>query len=280
MLLTLLMLIVVFLFDHTLGKTINTQCNNRHIYEKDLKGMQHVKQMLWSDQANLYTNPLTSRTSDGIAFKQSSVPISNGVPASIIKQHSVPNDGPAHFKQLSVPTKSLTTTSRNLLLLCNKDNSEIMNPCLLHPAKCAANHAIPRNLLLLYVRNGPAIIIPSLLLPRDFERPAIMTISLQLIVEFPSLLLFCVKDAPAIMMVTFANFSLQLIVDTPSLLLLCDFERPAITAVTNGNFFFKFIVESILEGAQFAPNFDGLSVRNFLPLLWRLQNISWGRIPI
>ena len=27
-------------------------------------------------------------------------------------------------------------------------------------------------------------------------------------------------------------------------------------AVTNGNFFFKFIVESILEGAQFAPNFD------------------------
>jgi hypothetical protein len=142
-----------------------------------------------------------------------------------------------------------------------------MTPCLLHPTKSAANHAIPRNLLLLYVRNDPSIMIPSLLLPQDFECPAIVTFSLQLIVEFPSLLLFCVKDAPAIMMVTFANFSLQLIVDTPSLLLLCDFERPAITAVTNGNFFFKFIVESILEGAQFAPNFDGLSVRNFLPLL-------------
>jgi hypothetical protein len=142
--------------------------------------------------------------------------------------------------------KSLTTTLRNLFLLRDKDNSEITTPCLLHPTKSAANHAIPRNLLLLYVRNDPAIMIPSLLLPWDFKRPAIMTFSLQLIVEFPSLLLFCVKDAPAIMMV---NFSLQLIVDTPSLLLLHDFECLAITAVTNGNFFFKFIVESILEGA-------------------------------
>jgi hypothetical protein len=77
------------------------------------------------------------------------------------------------------------------------------------------------------------------LLPWDFKRPAIMTYSLQLIVEFPGLLLFCVKDAPAIMMATLTNFSLPLIVDTLSLLLLCDFECPAITAVTNGNFFFK-----------------------------------------
>jgi hypothetical protein len=68
-------------------------------------------------------------------------------------------------------------------------------------------------------------------------------------VENPSLLLFCVKDAPAI-----TTLSLQLIVE--SLLLLRNFERPATMAVTNGNFFLKFIVESILEGAQFAPNFD------------------------
>jgi hypothetical protein len=67
-----------------------------------------------------------------------------------------------------------------------------------------------------------------------------------------SLLLFCVKDALAIMMATFANFSLQLIVETPSLLLLRDFERPAITAVMNGSFSFKFIVASHSEGAQFA----------------------------
>ena len=118
------MLIAVFLFDCTLGKAIDSQCNNRHIYQKDLKGMQCTKEMLWSDQANVYTNSLTSATSDGFAFEQSSVPIPNDDPASTIKQLSVPNEdpastikqisvpnnGPAHFKQLSVPTKSLTTT--------------------------------------------------------------------------------------------------------------------------------------------------------------------------
>ena len=52
------------------------------------------------------------------------------------------------------------------------------------------------------------------------------------------------------------NSEIQLIVETPSPLLLRDFEHPAITAVMNGSFFFKFIVESILEGARFAPNFD------------------------
>jgi hypothetical protein len=187
MFLTLLTLITVFLFDCTLGKAINSQCNNIHIYGKDLRGMQCAKEMLWSNQANFYTNPLTSQTSNGFAFKQSSVPISNDVPASIIKQHSVPNNGPAHFKQLSVPTKSLTTTPRNLFLLHNEDNSEIMTPCLLHPAKSAVNHAIPRNLLLLYVQNNPAIMIPSLLLPQDFEHPAMSTFLLQLIVEFPSI---------------------------------------------------------------------------------------------
>ena len=126
MFLTLLTLFVVFLFDHTLGKAIDSQCHNRHICGKDLRGMQCAKEMLWSDQANFYTNPLTSQTSNGFAFKQSSVPISNDIPASIIKQHYVPNDSPAHFKQLSVPTKSLTTTPRNLFLLHSKDNSKIM----------------------------------------------------------------------------------------------------------------------------------------------------------
>jgi hypothetical protein len=124
-----------------------------------------------------------------------------------------------------------------------------MTPCLLHPTKSATNYAISRNLLLPYVQNNRAIMIPSLLLPWDFKHPANMTFSLQLIVEFPSLLLFCVKDAPAIMMATLATFSLQLIVDTPSLLLLCDFIQPANMAVTNGDFFFKFIVKSISEGA-------------------------------
>jgi hypothetical protein len=71
-----------------------------------------------------------------------------------------------------------------------------------------------------------------------------------------SLLLFCVKDALAIMMAPLANFSLQLIVETSSLLLLRDFERPSTTAVMNDSFSFKFIVASHSEGAQFSPNFD------------------------
>ncbi len=89
--------------------------------------------------------------------------------------------------------------------------------------------------------------VPSLLLVCVRDAPAKMmapfaNFSLQLIVNNPSLLLFCVKDAPATM-----TLSLQLIVE--SLLLLCNFIRPEIMAVSNGNFFFKFIVESILEGA-------------------------------
>ena len=51
-----------------------------------------------------------------------------------------------------------------------------------------ANYATPRNLLLFFVRNNPAITISSLLLHCDFARPAITTptnsdFSLQLIVE-------------------------------------------------------------------------------------------------
>jgi hypothetical protein len=148
---TLLMLIAVFLFDHTFGKALNSQCNNRDINQKDSRGMQCAKEMLWSDQANFYTNPLKSEPNDGPASTIEQLSVPNDGPASTIKQLSVPNDGPAstikqrslpnegpahlkqlsvpndspaHFKQLSVPTKSLATTPRNLFLLCNKDNSE------------------------------------------------------------------------------------------------------------------------------------------------------------
>jgi hypothetical protein len=105
--------------------------------------MQSAKEMLWSNQANFYTNPLKSATSDGFDFKRSSVPIPNDVLASIIKQHSVPNDGPAHFKQLSatmtqVPATATTNApkyqvdkcrstannaTQNLLLFCSKGSS-------------------------------------------------------------------------------------------------------------------------------------------------------------
>jgi hypothetical protein len=44
--------------------------------------------MLWSDEEYFYTNPQKSETKDSSAFKRFSVPI--------------PNNGPAHFKQLPV----------------------------------------------------------------------------------------------------------------------------------------------------------------------------------
>jgi hypothetical protein len=243
MFLTLLSLTAIFLFDCTSGKAIDPQRNNEDFVRRDSRGMQRAKEMLWSDQANFYTNPLKSATSDGFAFERSSVPIPNDVPASIIKQHSVPNDGPAHFKQLSA---TMTQVPAPATMNAPKYQIDKWKPT-------TASNAT-QNFLLFFIQNDPAITISSLLLPHDFTRPAITAasngdFSLQLIVEFPSLLLFCVKDAPAIMMATLTNFSLQLIVDTPSLFLLCDFERPAITAVTDGNFFFKFIVESISEGA-------------------------------
>jgi hypothetical protein len=138
--------------------------------------MQRAKEMLWSSQAIFYTNPLTSETRHSSTFKQFSVPndgpasiikqlsVPNDGPASTIEQLSVPNEGPAHFKQLSVPTTapqafSATTVTTTLIktpvpttmtattkaILLKLDN------CLLHPAKSAANHATPRNLLLFFV---------------------------------------------------------------------------------------------------------------------------------
>jgi hypothetical protein len=138
--------------------------------------MQRAKEMLWSNQANFYTNPLISAPCDGFAFERSSVPIPNDVPASIIKQHSVPNDGPAHFKQLSVTMTQVPATATT-----NAPKYQI-DKC-----KPTANNAT-QNLLLFFVQNDPAITILSLLLPRDFARPAITTalngdFSLQLIVE-------------------------------------------------------------------------------------------------
>ncbi len=159
-----------------------------------------MKEMLWSSQANFHTNPLTSETRDSSAFEQFSV--LNDGPASIIEQLSVPNDGsaftieqlsvphdgPAHFKQLSVPTTApqaisataATTTviKTPVLTTMTATTKEILlklDNCLLHPAKSAANHATSRNLLLFFVQNDPAIMIPSLLLPCNFTHPAIMT---------------------------------------------------------------------------------------------------------
>jgi hypothetical protein len=50
------------------------------------------------------------------------------------------------------------------------------SPSILHLAKKSAYFANPINLLLFFVRNDSAIMMFSLLLPRHFEHPAIMTV--------------------------------------------------------------------------------------------------------
>ncbi len=69
MFLTLLILIAIFLFDRTLGKAINSQRNNKDFVWKDSRGMQRAKEMLWSNKASFYMNPLKSATSDGFTFE-------------------------------------------------------------------------------------------------------------------------------------------------------------------------------------------------------------------
>ena len=81
MFLTLLTLIAIFLIDSTLGKTFNSQHNNKDVFRNNSRGKQRVKEMLRNNHANFCTNPLTSETNDG--------------PASTIEQLSVPDNGPA-----------------------------------------------------------------------------------------------------------------------------------------------------------------------------------------
>jgi hypothetical protein len=76
----------------------------------------------------------------------------------------------------------------------------------LHPAKSAANHATPRNLLLFFVQNNPAIMIPSLLLHTQIGSAIMAALTSQ------NLLLLSVQDNSAIMMAKHTSYSLQLII--------------------------------------------------------------------
>ena len=58
----------------------------------------------------------------------------------------------------------------------NLNSTQDKKPSILHPTKKAANYATSRNLLLFFIQNYPAIMISSLLLPCNFERPAVMTV--------------------------------------------------------------------------------------------------------
>ncbi len=74
---------------------------NENIFHYDSRGKQCAKEMLHSDHGNFYPNPLKLEMNNSSAFKWLSVPI--------------PHDGPAHFKQLFVPTTTASTGLQSIL---------------------------------------------------------------------------------------------------------------------------------------------------------------------
>ena len=80
--------------------------------------MQHEKEMLSSDQLNIYTNPPKSETNDSSSFEQLSVPISNDIPASTMSSFLsqlmvLPTSSSLHFH---APTNA-TSTATGLISL-------------------------------------------------------------------------------------------------------------------------------------------------------------------
>jgi hypothetical protein len=208
MFLTLLTLIAIFLIDSTLGKTFNSQHNNKDVFRNNSRGKQRVKEMLRNNHANFWTISLKTETNkdfvpnNGPNITTSSfLQLPNDSPA---KQHPVPHDGPAHFKQLSVPMTITSTglqtdndchsilndvTERSIwhqafdhtlsrcpiMNVSNKTLVPALNALLTssysHPAGGMTAHidATPTSLLLLHIKvvlvNMATIHDPSLLLP-------------------------------------------------------------------------------------------------------------------
>jgi hypothetical protein len=194
--LTLLTLITIFLIACTLGKAFDSQRNNEDIFRKDLRGMQHAKEMLSSDRANIYTNPRKSETNDSSAFEHFSVPIPNDVPASTMSSFlsqltAVPASSFSHFHvptnakitatgltslndvtiaQVSTTTATTTATMTQVLTTATtnapkyqidkceatRTQHKTRSPSILHPAKKAANNAT-LNLLLPFNQDNSAI---------------------------------------------------------------------------------------------------------------------------
>jgi hypothetical protein len=162
-------------------------------------------------------------TNNGPAITTSSfLQLQNDSPA---KQCPVPHDGPAHFKQLSVPmttastglrtdndrhsslnditapqafpamTATMTATMTQVPALTTAITKATLKlvECFLHPAKSSTSNATIHD--------------PSLLLPLCQDNSAIMTTT------HKNLLLLSVQDDSAIiMMATHTSYSLQLIV--------------------------------------------------------------------
>jgi hypothetical protein len=238
------MLITIFLIDSTLGKAFDSQSNNKDIFQKDSRGMQCAKEMLWSHQANFYTNPLKSETNDSSTFERFSVSVPNDGPAFM--QLSVPNDITAittsSFKQLNVPTiaklidlwtcdNSLSVYFDTITATSNAKSTHILatltvliNSSVLNPATHATSLFLLRN------KDNSEIMTQSLLLPFNQDNSAIMTAT------HASLLLPFNQANPAIMAATHAQnlllhaqigSAITTATHAQNLLLLCVQDNPA-----------------------------------------------------
>ena len=127
--------------------------------------MQRANEMLSSNQANFYTNPLKSLRNNRSNFERFSVLVPNDI--SAFMQLSVPNDIPAittsSFKQHNVPLiatlidlrtcdnslsfyfNTITATLTAKLTYVSATTTAQMNSCVLYPATHATTLFLLRN---------------------------------------------------------------------------------------------------------------------------------------
>ena len=247
-LLFLLTLIAIFLIDSTLGKVLDSQCNNEVVFQKDSRGMQHAKEMLWSDPANFYTNHLKSENNRS-AFKRFSVPILNDVPASMtssfLSQSTVvPTSSFSHIHiplnatstatgirihndshQTSlndvtiahVSATTATTTATKTQVPATRSATTNAPKCQLNKCKATQTQNKTRSLSILHPAKKAA----------NYANPR-------------NLLQFLIRNDP--------------VITISSLLLPCNFALPAIMTATNDDFSLQLIVESFSTGAEQATS--------------------------
>jgi hypothetical protein len=80
---------------------------------------------------------------------------------------------PQAFSAMTAKTNATMTQDLARTTAITKTIQNKLLESILHPAKKAANYATPRNLLLFFVCNDPAITVSSLLLPCNFTCPVL-----------------------------------------------------------------------------------------------------------
>jgi hypothetical protein len=297
MLLTLLTLIAIILIDRTLGKAFDSQCNNKDIFRKELRGMQRAKEILSSDRAKFYTNPRKSETNNSSAFKRLSVPILNDVPAStmsrILSQLTVVSTSSfshfhvptltvvptSSFSHFHIPTNATSTatglTSLNDVTIAHVSATTATTETATKtqvPATQTATTNVPKYQLdkckatrTQHKTRSPSILHPAKKAANYATQKNLLLFFVRndAAITISSLLLPRYFERPAITTAMNASFSLQLIVE----LLSTGTKQVAPATILDDSF--KLIDVLALEGATFAPYIfeDAFNRANNIPSL-------------